>query len=142
MKNIKATLLAQIEALQIEVDNYTCTVQQAESHAKKGQEILNRMLAGVKVTDEEREYMTDGDNSASLITDMETLAAFKATYLMDLVHITTDYAITNKKLESPAGFHPESRVFIQPDICIHTNDPDCKRPCYAGRLYLTNLKNL
>ena len=43
---------------------------------------------------------------------------------LDLMHVTTKYVVTDTEhLLSPSGFHPDTHIFVQTKIAIHTNNP-------------------
>jgi hypothetical protein len=54
----------------------------------------------------------------------------------DLMHVSTRYVVTNSNdLTSPAGYHPDEKVFLQTGIAIHTdsldNLPNCDQKLYS-----------
>ena len=64
------------------------------------------------------------------------LKDFKDTMAADLMVVSTRYVvINNKDLVSPAGFHPDEKVYIQSTIAIHTdsleNLPSSNEKLYA-----------
>jgi len=71
-----------------------------------------------------------------------TIINYRKTVAADLVYIDTRFVICDtNELQSPAGFHPDTRVYIQPTICIMTNDPKERGPRHCNRtLYKYDLK--
>ena len=54
--------------------------------------------------------------------DEITLGNYQETLSADLMTVETKYVVTDEKqLTSPAGFHPDDKVFVQTKIAIHTN---------------------
>ena len=54
----------------------------------------------------------------------------------DLMHVSTRYVVVNSNdLTSPAGYHPDEKVFLQTGIAIHTdsldNLPNCDQKLYS-----------
>jgi len=54
----------------------------------------------------------------------------------DLMHVSTRYVVTNSNdLTSPAGYHPDEKIFLQTGIAIHTdsldNLPNCDQKLYS-----------
>tara|TARA_R110000765_G_scaffold95854_1_gene180468 strand:- start:1093 stop:1494 length:402 start_codon:yes stop_codon:yes gene_type:complete len=46
----------------------------------------------------------------------------RKTLKSDLMIVETKFVVTNtKSLTSPAGFHPDEKVFVQTEIAIHTD---------------------
>jgi hypothetical protein len=64
--------------------------------------------------------------SKSHVYDATTqIAALKETLAADLMEGTHKYIVSDANtLVSPAGFHPDEKVFVQTAIAIHTNSLD------------------
>ena len=59
---------------------------------------------------------------------------------MDLMKVHTRYVVTDTTaLLSPAGFHPDERIFMQTTIAIHTDNLD-KLPRANVQLYAHEMK--
>lgn len=66
--------------------------------------------------------------------------SYQRTLGLSLMRIETRYVVTNtKELESPAGFHPDTRVFVQTQIAIHTDSLD-RLPNSNETLYAHEMK--
>lgn len=72
-------------------------------------------------------------------SDESLLAGLRETLQKDLMYCSRSYVVTDApRLLSPAGFHPDDRVFVVPSIAIHTDHPeevgDIGRPLYAHKV--------
>lgn len=139
---IKKPLIKKIEALKIKIDKFTCTVEESQIDYDKINDIFKRAYKSVKTINEKEIEFMRGENNSGLISAMVELASYRETLAADLIHITTDYAIVSKALTSPAGFHPSERIFLQPTICIQTNNRNQKAPACNLPLYLSDLRDV
>lgn len=58
-------------------------------------------------------------------TNAKTISDMEATLTTDLMEGTHKYIVTDTDaLISPAGFHPDDKVFVQTAIAIHTDSLD------------------
>ena len=79
---------------------------------------------------------------AALANATDRLAALNETLTAPLMHVATRYVITDTRaLTSPAGFHPDTNIYNQTMIAIHTDDPKQKTPRTSAPLYLHTIRN-
>ena len=139
MKTIKPVNTSKIEAKikALEAQIAAATPEQI-AQSEKDAERLSEILSDIETVGQHREEFLNLDTSLSDAAMM--LKDYEATLNADLVKIETDYVISSDDLISPAGFHPDEKVFIQPRICIQTNDPKFKPPHSNLELKLYNLR--
>lgn len=90
-------------------------------------------------TEDEKERFSELSIAASRVSNERELEALQETLKLQLMKIETAYVVTNtKSLLSPAGFHPDDRVFVQTKIAIHTNrktgHPSSNVPLYLHKV--------
>lgn len=142
MNDIKAPLKLKIAALKKEIPHTIAELMKPRADYKRSNAILSNMMfnGADKPSQDDIDWMISDDNTSTIWGKHLELRSYRETLALDLVHITTDYAIVSASLTSPAGYHPSERVFVQPAICIPTNDPKQKPPSCNVQLYLTTLK--
>lgn len=102
-------------------------IEKSERDAKRQAELLDVIFKDdYEWTDDVREEMRGFD--LGLHAAKEKLHDYEETMKQNLVKIETRYVICSGDLISPAGFHPDEKVFIQPAVCIQTNDRNAKAP--------------
>ena len=70
--------------------------------------------------------------------DTDDLVRLYATLDTDLMHCTKRYVVTDEELVSPAGFHPDERVFVQTKVAHHVDDLD-ELPATNEQLYVHDM---
>ena len=132
----KAALETKCAELRAKIEANPMPLDVSQEWESRSAELISQICNVDKMSDDEKadfraKFAEIGDKS-SKACDVRTLASYEETLASDLVIIETDFAITSEpSLVSPAGFHPDTRVFVQPTICIHTNlDPRKKSGVY------------
>jgi len=125
----KAALETQCAELRAKIEANPMPLNVSQEWDNRSAELIGQLGDVDKMSDDEKadfraKFAEIGDKGTKA-SDVRTLAMYEETLASDLVIIDTDFAITSERsLVSPAGFHPDTRVFVQPKICIHTNlDP-------------------
>ena len=71
------------------------------------------------------ERLSEDASLHNAVRERENLVA---TLDLDLMHVATKYVVTDSdSLLSPAGYHPNTRIFVQTKIAIHTANPSDSR---------------
>ena len=138
VEQIKVRIEKQIEEKIIEMSKHSITIENSRKALSDFSVLLND-IKNLTVNSDEVSRLHKDSKKAVLADEVAMLSN---TLKLDLVLIETDYAITNEKLLSPSGTHPSERIFVQTDICIHTNNRKTVAPEYNGNLYLNNLKKI
>ena len=130
----KTNLIAQIAKIEATIATYTISIEDSKAAS-------DRMCELFKLDDftphvEEIKALA---GKGALINDTRALAAFNETLNADLMKISTRYVVTNTdSLISPAGFHPDEKVYLQTAIAIHTDSlkriPSSNRTLYAHKM--------
>ena len=125
----KAALETKCAELRAKIEANPMPLDVSQEWESRSAELISQIGNVDKMSDDEKadfraKFAEIGDKG-SKAADVCTLASYEETLASDLVIIETDFAITSEaSLFSPAGFHPDTRVFVQPTICIQTNlDP-------------------
>jgi hypothetical protein len=122
---------------ELEAELANCTPEQIEASRKdrdRWHEILNTAVLDRELTEEEKAEFRALDTKTATLQD--ELDNFRVTRDTPLMKATTKFILTNtKQLVSPAGFHPDEKVFVQTEIAVHYND---RLPyvSYDGPLYV------
>ena len=130
--NIDLTnLKAEAAAIEARIATYTISLADSQAAADRMVELMDDIPNNV---DEIRAISDSGD--FGLINDTRQLAKYRDTLAADLMQISTRYVVTDtESLESPAGFHPDTNVYLQTTIAIHTDSlnriPASNRKLYA-----------
>jgi hypothetical protein len=122
----KAELRVKADALEASIGSKTAA--EIEESRIAGEELraeMDELFArgpdGAKLNPEEREHLLKLSNKAGLYTDFSTLRDYRDTLSADLVLVEPEieYIVVlpggAKALLSPAGFHPDERVFVKPE---------------------------
>jgi hypothetical protein len=131
----KSQIKARIEELEVMLADATPEqIAKSKSDSVRLSEILDELKdeSGQKDTLVEEFKTLD----LTLNNAFHELKNFKDTMAADLMVVSTRYVvINNKDLISPAGFHPDEKVYIQSTIAIHTdsleNLPSSNEKLYA-----------
>jgi len=117
----KSQIKARIEELEVMLADATPEqIAKSKSDSVRLSEILDELKdeSGQKDTLVEEFKTLD----LTLNNAFHELKNFKDTMAADLMVVSTRYVvINNKDLISPAGFHPDEKVYIQSTIAIHTD---------------------
>lgn len=72
---------------------------------------------------EEEAKATKGFQGMRLAQLQDTVERLEESLELDLMHCEKRYVVTDtERLTSPAGFHPDEKVFVQTTIAIHTDN--------------------
>ena len=131
----KSQIKARIEELEVMLADATPEqIAKSKADSVRMSEILDELRdeSGQKDTLVEEFKSLD----LTLNNAFHELKNFKDTMAADLMVVSTRYVvINNKDLISPAGFHPDEKVYIQSTIAIHTdsleNLPSSNEKLYA-----------
>ena len=86
---------------------------------------------------------TEIHKRAQLAHKVDEVARYEETLKKDLMLVETRYVVTNTdRLESPAGFSPDERVFTQTDIALFCDHKPTARdvPACNHTLYVHDLE--
>lgn len=114
----KSQVAAEIEALEANISASTVTIEESKAAAHRVNRAVNNNDVAAMRSDSIKEDLKKG----RLYSDTCYLDRLRETMSSDLMKVTTRYLVTTaQSLESPAGFHPDSGVFIQTAVAIHTD---------------------
>ena len=110
-----------IEALTAKIDALNVSREVADQEGAKLREIMNGPLeVEEKVSTVEN---TIDMNAITASNDYYLLDNLKETATLNIQKVETRYLLTDQdELISPAGFHPEEKVFIQTGQWVQTNE--------------------
>tara|TARA_R110000850_G_scaffold206512_4_gene332713 strand:+ start:773 stop:1246 length:474 start_codon:yes stop_codon:yes gene_type:complete len=122
----KAILKIEADALRIKIENNPMPLAESEAACLAVAALLSHAIGDVEnMTDAEKESFRKEWSALAgkgeKATDTRTLEGYERTLSLDLVHCPHRYVVASDCLESPAGFHPDTRVFVQPTIMINTS---------------------
>ena len=109
-----------IEALTAKLDALNVSRKAADQESAKLREIMNGPLE----VEEQLSLVekTIDINAVTAFNDYELLDSLKETATLNIQKVETRYLLTDKdELISPAGFHPDEKVFIQTGQWVQTN---------------------
>ena len=109
-----------IEALTAKLDALNVSRKAADQESAKLREIMNGPLE----VEEQLSLVekTIDINAVTAFNDYELLDSLKETATLNIQKVETRYLLTDQdELISPAGFHPEEKVFIQTGQWVQTN---------------------
>ena len=118
-KNIETT----IEALEQSIAASAYTSEQSKN-AFEDFKVLTTTLRErqAPATDDDMQAIQLMSQMTQRHLDEKTLADLKTTLATPLMQATKRYVITDTdELVSPAGFHPDEKVFVQTRVAIHTD---------------------
>ena len=113
MENIKLPLIEKIAEIEAEIAELAVDRKTAEA-----------VLAAAPSTKDIEAWMDYcSANRDAMSADLlyRDLDAFQKTLDLPLTKVSTRYVITDGELISPAGYHPETGVYIKNDVWIETN---------------------
>lgn len=118
-KNKIKTRIAELEALLANV-----TPEQVEASRRdreRWHELLNKATLDGEITEEEKAEFRGLDTETARLQD--ELSNFRVTLETPLMQAFTKFIVTDTPtLTSPAGYHPDEKVFVQTKIAVHYND--------------------
>lgn len=124
MKHVcKNKIEKRIKEIEAELSGVTTQEIMASHKAAESMRALFKSLADNGTwTEEEKEEMRNLDtNLSNLSREHEMLCV---TMNQSLMIAFTKYIVTDEdRLVSPAGYHPDEKVFVQTKLAIHVNDP-------------------
>lgn len=109
-----------IEALTAKLDALNVSRKAADQESAKLREIMNGPLE----VEEQLSLVekTIDINAVTAFNDYELLDSLKETATLNIQKVETRYLLTDQdELISPAGFHPDEKVFIQTGQWVQTN---------------------
>ena len=109
-----------IEALTAKLDALNVSRKAADQESAKLREIMNGPLE----LEEQLSLVekTIDINAVTAFNDYELLDSLKETATLNIQKVETRYLLTDQdELISPAGFHPDEKVFIQTGQWVQTN---------------------
>ncbi len=117
----KPSLFKQIAIVQDEISELEKTITLSES--KSALKAFGEYLEKTNVDEIDAQILDDLSSSARLFTATEQLERYEQTLSLDLVHLPLRYIISDsqKGLQSPAGYHPNERVYIRPSENVLIN---------------------
>jgi len=113
MENIKQPLIEKIAEIKAEIAVLAVDREKA-----------NTVLAAAPSTkdiDAWMDYCSANRDAMSADLLYRDLDAFQKTLDLPLAKVATRYVITDGELISPAGYHPETGVYIKNDVWIETD---------------------
>lgn len=109
-----------IEALTAKLDALNVSREAADQESAKLREIMNGPLEveeNISLIEK-----TIDMNAVTAFNDYELLDSLKETATLNIQKVETRYLLTDQdELISPAGFHPDEKVFIQTGQWVQTN---------------------
>ena len=126
MKNLTAhltELTSKIEALKVENQKDTTTLAESKKATESFKVLMDKVI--------------DGDNSKKLGKEMNDLMPllskarrtneiemYEKTLTLDLMQVNTRYVMleADKKIVSPAGFHPDTMIYTKPEGVVILTD--------------------
>lgn len=124
-----AEIETEVARLRSEIDADPTSLEDSEAAAKKNAQLIGRIDEAKTMSEDElADFRAEFQKTAKIAekaNKVYQMRNYQKTLDSVLVEIKTDYCISSEpQLVSPAGFHPDDRVFVQPKICIHTDlDP-------------------
>ena len=109
-----------IEALTAKLDALNVSRKAADQESAKLREIMNGPLE----VEEQLSLVekTIDINAVTAFNDYELLDSLKETATLNIQKVETRYLLTDQdELISPAGFHPDEKVFIQTGQWVQTH---------------------
>lgn len=133
MTSLIETRTAEIEAkvanLRAEIEADPISLEESQAAAERNAKLIDQIDDVSKMSETEladfRAEFQETAKIADKANKVYQMRGYQQTLDAVLVEINTAYCISSEpSLVSPAGFHPDDRVFVQPHICIHTDlDP-------------------
>ena len=117
----KSQIKARIEELEVMLADAT---PEQIAKSKSDSVRLSEILDELKDESDQKDTLVEEFKTLDLTLNnaFHELKNFKDTMAADLMVVSTRYVvINNKDLISPAGFHPDEKVYIQSTIAIHTD---------------------
>jgi hypothetical protein len=124
--------IAELEAELADVSDEQ--IEASNNDRNRWHELLNMALLERELTEEEKAEFRSLDTKTATLQD--ELNNFRETLATPLMQAFTKFILTNTpKLVSPAGYHPDEKVFVQTEVAVHYND---RLPYvgYDGDLYV------
>lgn len=113
---------ASIESLEHSILTSKTTPDQARDAYKQFKKLSDRFATGETLTEAEKTVWMNLSLEAKRYLDDQELSRLRKTLRTPLMQATKRYVITDTdELVSPAGFHPDDKVFVATDVAIHTN---------------------
>lgn len=119
---LKAPIAKKIELLERQIAAYTITSQESAAAGKIVRGYLDDLDNAKSWTEEQKEEFNRATHECKRENDERELEQYKRTMELQLMRCDKRYVVTNTKhLHSPAGFHPDDKIFEQTAIAIHTD---------------------
>lgn len=136
--NIEKHIQDQIDALEIKLADITLEeFDQSRVDRERFHLLFGKGLQALTEAElEEFKNLNTGP-----IGNLELLENLRETLASNLLEVKTKYLVSScERLRSPAGFHPDTKVFVQPTIAIQVDDIDAfEAPSCNVTLYVHNL---
>lgn len=116
-------LKTKIEVLKIEVQKDSTTLKESKEATKRFMEIMDIIIES-KNQDELAKEMKLLEPLLSKAVKTEQIEKLGKTLKMDLMHVNTRYVMVEpgNKIVSPAGFHPDSKIYTKPKGVVILTD--------------------
>ncbi len=124
IKALYQKIEAKIAELEAEIDASDMTLEESHAAQKELMDIYSTMgqANGPEVTDALRALINQLSKDSRHSAVHTELVLLYTTLDTDLMHCPKRYVVTDSELVSPAGFHPDERVFIQTKVAYHVDD--------------------
>lgn len=119
-KPSKNHIVKMIDALTDRINNSPYTLEDSQAAHDQFKAAWKRIEGGEKMTQVEKDdFLALSDGPMNLINDMRQLDQYNVTMNTEIVQLETDFVVTDTmSLESPAGFHPDEKVFVETNTMI------------------------
>lgn len=129
IENRKAEIEKEIEACQDLIADFPLTVAESEEDLEEWSSRMEE--EGVTFAVSERGNQLFENAQAAMAS--RTITRLQKTLDTDLMQVRTRYVLTNtERLESPAGFHPDTKVFVKTDVAYCVNRIERKHMATRG----------
>jgi hypothetical protein len=132
---------ARIKEMQDKIAATPCTEEEAEVAHKEYHTLLEEFFANEGTTPEKLLRIKELKDRAGVYNALECLDDLQHTLKADLMYCPKKYVVVPEEeaLISPAGFHPDDRVFFQTRMALHLDRidaiPDTGVNMRAHRMY-------
>jgi len=116
-------LKTKIEVLKVKNQKDTTTLAESNAASKRYYELMDVIIESNN-QDELAKEMRLLEPLLSKTIKTKQIEAFENTLQMDLMHVNTRYVMLEpgKKIVSPAGFHPDSKIYTKPSGVVILTD--------------------
>lgn len=134
----KTPIITEIADVKARIACYDYTLAESRHAAKQVADLTRNISADMPAADLKaaQDAWAEYSDLIGYANDVRFLENLETTLAADLMQVSTRYVVTDTPhLESPAGFHPDTGIFLQTTIAIHTDTlkglPYCNRKMYG-----------